>query len=66
MIVDCDRLEAAEEYSISKPSPASSEFIELVNLIMTEDEIQVSSNADEGLVLYRHLLHTIVHNRQCS
>ena len=60
MIVDCDDLEAAEEYSISKLAPASSE---LINLIMTEDEIQVSLNANEGLVLYRHLLHAIVLNR---
>ena len=32
--VDCDDLEATEEYSISKPPPASSELIELVNVIM--------------------------------
>ena len=51
-IFDCNDLEAAEKYSISKPAPASSEFIELVNLIMTKDEIEVPSNADEGLVLY--------------
>ena len=29
--------------------------IKLAELIMTEDEIEVPSNADEGLVLYRHL-----------
>ena len=63
MIVDCDGLKAVEEYRISKPAPASSELIELIDSIMTEDEIQVSLNANEGLVLYRHLLHTIVHNR---
>ena len=50
MIVDCDDLEAAEGCNISKPAPASSEFIELINLIMTEDEIEVSSNVDKGLV----------------
>ena len=55
MIVDHDDLEAAEEYSISKPAPASSEFTELVNLIMIQDEIEVSSNSDERLILYRHL-----------
>ena len=48
-------MEAAEEYSTSKPVPTSSEFIELVDLIMTEDEIEIPTNADEGLVLYRHL-----------
>ena len=30
-------------------------LIELVDLIMTEDELEVPTNADEGLVLYRHL-----------
>ena len=49
--VDSDDLEAAKEYSILKPGPASSEFIKLVELIITEDEIEVPSNADEGLVL---------------
>ena len=50
--VDCDDLEAAEEYSVVKPAPVSSEFIDLVELIMTEDEIEVPSNTDEGLILY--------------
>lgn len=48
-------MEAAEEYSTSKPAPASSEFVELADIVMTEDEIEVPTNADEGLVLYRHL-----------
>ena len=48
-------MEAAEEYSILKPASASSQFVELANLVMTEDEIEVPTNADEGLVLYKHL-----------
>ena len=48
-------MEAAEEYTISKSAPASSEFVELADFVMTEDEIEVSTNADEGLVLYTHL-----------
>ena len=45
----------AEEYTISKPVPASSEFVELADFVMTEDEIEVPRNADEVLVLYKHL-----------
>ena len=48
-------MEAAEEYSTLNSAPASSEFIDLVDTIMTEDEIELPTNADEGLVLYRHL-----------
>ena len=42
-------------YTILKPAPASSEFVELADVVMTEDEIEVPTNADEGLVLYKHL-----------
>ena len=67
LIVDHDDLEAAEEYSISKPAPASSEFIELVNLIMIEDEIEVSSRW-RTIIFYIYIwtfkiTTTIVHNR---
>ena len=53
--VNCDDVEAAEEYTIVKPAPVSSELLNLFELIMTEDEIEVPSNTDEGLILYRHL-----------
>ena len=53
--VDCDDMEAAEEYTILKPAPASSEFVELADFVMTEDEIEVLTNADEGLLLYKQL-----------
>ena len=43
-------MEADKEYSISKPAPASSEFVELADLVMTEDEIEVPTNADEEVV----------------
>ena len=70
IIINRDDLEAAEEYSISKLAPASSDFIELVNLNMIEDAIEVSSNADEGLALYRHLKsllqQCIIDNVMCS
>ena len=48
-------LEAAEEYSISKPGPASAEFTELAEFIMMEGGIQLPTNSDEALKLYRHL-----------
>ena len=53
--IDGDDLEAAEDYSVLKPGPASAEFVELAELIMTEDGIQIPTNADDGLALYRHL-----------
>ena len=48
-------MEAAKEYTIVKPAPVSPELLDLIELIMTEDEIEAPSNADEGLILYRHL-----------
>lgn len=50
-----DDLEAAEEYSISKPGPASAEFTELAEFIMMEAGIQAPTNSDDALKLYRHL-----------
>lgn len=49
--VNDDDLEAAKEYSISKPDAASSEFIEFAQLLMAEAGIQQPTNADEGLMI---------------
>ena len=50
-----DDLEAAEEYCISKPEPASAEFTELADFIMMDAGIQPPSTSDEAFKLYRHL-----------
>ena len=55
-------MEATEEYNTSKSAPASSAFTELIDLIMTEDEIEIPTNADKGLVLYRYLTQHIAIN----
>ena len=53
--VDADSLKAAEEYSLLKPDPAAAEFMELANVIMTDNNIRKPNNADDALQLY-HLL----------
>ena len=48
-------LEAAEEYSILKPEPASAEFTELAEFMVMKGDIQMPTTSDEASKLYRYL-----------
>ena len=58
--VDVENLEAAEEYSISKPEAVIAEVIDLANTVMEENGIlSKPKSTDEALKLYRLLKHVL-------
>ena len=58
--VDAENLIAAEEYSIPKPEPVVTEFIDLANTVMEENGITSKpTNTDDALKLYHLLKHTL-------
>lgn len=54
-----DDFDAASDYTISKPGPATQEFNDLASLIMTDEGMQEPTNPDEALAVYRLLKLTL-------
>ncbi|XP_065917342.1 uncharacterized protein [Dysidea avara] len=53
--VSSDDVESAREWSVTKPCSVPKEFTDLAEHVMSEDNISKPTNADEAIVLYKHL-----------
>jgi len=58
--VEVEDLQAAEQYSTSKPAPVVSEFVDVANLVMFENGIsRKPENVEDSLKLYHLLKNTL-------
>lgn len=59
-VVNMDDVESAREWSVNKPCPVPKEFTDLAEHVMNEDKISKPTNADQAIVLYKHLKNVLV------